>query len=540
MVLRAVDGQRGEVFPKKRYTIRRPSPQGVGMPVLADDHSERPDARVATTFVAHHAFVRERLRGLGVAPPDLDDAAQDVFMVLVRRVADYDPDRPMRHWLAGMARRVARRYRERTRRTVIPFDPQCATVQTDLEDHVRRAEAQAVLESFLSTLDPDRWAVFVLAEIEGLRGTEIAAELGVNLNTVYSRLRSARDTFERALRRHRARERRGLAALLPFGIGQTSRPLGSIVAIGAATLAAPLLVGRWSCANDEDVGVGSRVDPTEPTASEAENLALAVAPRDSIAPRPSDPPLPAAKVFAPRTPDGDGWFSAGSGMSASGDRTLSRESRYRFDGERLVYETTFIGDDDAPYETVGYGERDGFDLVEGEDDWAFTISAGETRVVATTLRATREGCVTYVSHSGPRPASGATRVGSSSRHDFVLEGDSLRHPKDDRECRPIAHPTEQALSGERIDVDVYNDCDETVEFVLFATPEGKQAPPTLPRERIEAGEHRRIRIDKAQWFRVEGGPGARVDGDNGEVHFFGEGCSSIRAQDGDGPAPPLP
>jgi hypothetical protein len=223
-------------------------------------------------------------------------------------------------------------------------------------------------------------------------------------------------------------------------------------------------------------------------------------------------------------------------MSASGDRTLSIESRYRFDGDRLVHETTFIGDDDAPYETVGYGERDGFDLVEGDDDWAFTISAGETRVVTTMLRATREGCVTYVSHSGPRPAAGATRVGSRSRHDFVLEGDSLRHPKDDRECTPIAHPTEEALSGERIDIDVYNDCNEAAEFVIFATPDGKQAPPTLPRERIEAGEHRRIRIDKAQWIlRAEGG-GVRVDGDSGEVHFFGEGCSSFRAQERDGPS----
>jgi RNA polymerase sigma factor (sigma-70 family) len=508
------------------------------MPLLANDHADAPDTRVATTFVTHHAFVRERLRGLGVAPPDLDDAAQDVFMVLVRRIADYDPDRPMRHWLAGMARRVARRYRERTRRTVVPFDPQRGTVDADLEDQVRRAEARVVLEAFLSTLDPDRWEVFVLAEIEGLRGTEIAAELGVNLNTVYARLRSARGEFERALRRHHARERRGLAALLPFGIGRNSWPAGTIVAIGAGTLATVLLVGRWSCATDE--GVGSQA-PTEQAAREVEDPGARVqVPANPISARRSDPPRPGAKVFAPRTPDADGWFSAGSGMSSSGDRTLSKEFRYRFDGDRLVYETTFIGDDDAPYETVGYGERDGFELVEGEDDWAFTILAGETRVVTTILRATREGCVTYVPHSGRRPAPGVTEVGSSSRHDLVLEGGSLRHPRDDRECTPIAHPTEQPLTGTRIDVDVYNDCDEAVEFVIFATPEGKRTPPTLPKERIEAGEHRRIRIDKAQWIRLEGGGAARVDGDSAEVHFFGEDCSWVRAQDRNGPAPPLP
>ncbi|MFY0533997.1 RNA polymerase sigma factor [Nannocystis pusilla] len=64
------------------------------------------------------------------------------------------------------------------------------------------------LQAFLGELDPDRWAVFVLSEIEGLRGTEIAAELGVNLSTVYARLRVAKAGFERTMARRRG-ERRG-------------------------------------------------------------------------------------------------------------------------------------------------------------------------------------------------------------------------------------------------------------------------------------------------------------------------------------------
>jgi hypothetical protein len=104
---------------------------------------------------------------------------------------------------------------------------------------------------------------------------------------------------------------------------------------------------------------------------------------------------------------------------------------------------------------------------------------------------------------------------------------------------PIAHPTEEALSGTTIEIDLYNDCDVPVEFAMFATPEGKQPPPTLPKERIEAGEHRRMRIDQAQWILREGSA-ARLDGDAGEVHFFGEGCDSMRTQDLEAPKPAVP
>ena len=78
---------------------------------------------LAAAFTDHHAFVRERLRGLGVPPAELDDATQDVFEVLARRVADLDPERPVRAWLAGVARKVASRHRERGRRADVAAPP---------------------------------------------------------------------------------------------------------------------------------------------------------------------------------------------------------------------------------------------------------------------------------------------------------------------------------------------------------------------------------------------------------------------------------
>jgi len=55
-------------------------------------------------------------------------------------------------------------------------------------------------------MDSDKREVFVLAEIEELSVVEIADVLGANLNTVYSRLRSARQVFERALERFQTHE----------------------------------------------------------------------------------------------------------------------------------------------------------------------------------------------------------------------------------------------------------------------------------------------------------------------------------------------
>ena len=69
-------------------------------------------------------FVRKRLRGLGVPARSLDDATQDVFEVLVRRIGDYDPERPLVPWMAGVARKVAKRHREWEQRRAPPPLPE--------------------------------------------------------------------------------------------------------------------------------------------------------------------------------------------------------------------------------------------------------------------------------------------------------------------------------------------------------------------------------------------------------------------------------
>ena len=172
----------------------------------------RPGDRVALplamkfddVYETHFAFVWRTLRRLGVPESAADDAVQDVFVVVHRRLADFEGRSSLRTWLFGIAARVASDHRRALRRKGGLHEE----VSAELPDaspgpHESAARSEAVrrLEQVLDLLDDDRRAVFVLADLEQLTAPEIAAALGVNVNTVYTRLRAARDDFNRALAR---------------------------------------------------------------------------------------------------------------------------------------------------------------------------------------------------------------------------------------------------------------------------------------------------------------------------------------------------
>ncbi|MDC0723177.1 RNA polymerase sigma factor [Nannocystis bainbridge] len=166
-------------------------------------------------FREHIGFVHRNLRRLGVAPGAVEDAAQEVFLVVLRR-----PDAPItsvRGWLYGIARKIAWRQRRsagRQHRLAQAFADEAPRAHEGT-DAVAEREAAALLERFLDRLDEDKRAVFLLAELEQMTAPEIARALEVKENTVYSRLRAARQEFDRTFARVRLRERRatGEAAL---------------------------------------------------------------------------------------------------------------------------------------------------------------------------------------------------------------------------------------------------------------------------------------------------------------------------------------
>lgn len=169
--------------------------------------SDEAGSDFADIFERHHDFVWRSLRYLGVAGHAVDDATQDVFIVVHRRLGEFDVRLSMRSWLFGIARRIADKYRVRMARTaglrVLP-DPGAPLP----DEALARREAASVLEAFLSELPAEQREVFVLAELEGLSAPEIATAVDAKLNTVYSRMRLARRAYERMLGRHRARRQR--------------------------------------------------------------------------------------------------------------------------------------------------------------------------------------------------------------------------------------------------------------------------------------------------------------------------------------------
>lgn len=220
----------------------------------------------------YSAMVQGALLRLGVEPGAVDDASQEVFLVLARRFAEYDAQRSLASWLWGIARGVAsthRRSSQRRRRLHTAVSGQPSSEAPSLDDAVARGQARVMLRSFLESLDEDKCAVFVLAELEGCSGPEIAARLDVNLNTVYARLRAARRRFDEAV----GQRRRGLAAASAWlGVrwGVPAVPhvaTASASAVLAAALVVPALDAVPPTAPVATVALG------EPTVQQVEHVA---------------------------------------------------------------------------------------------------------------------------------------------------------------------------------------------------------------------------------------------------------------------------
>ncbi len=146
------------------------------------------------------AYVYRLLLRFGVPTAEVEDATQEVFMIVHRRLPEFDADRgTIKTWLFALARGVAanRRRRVERRLRLLPPAPSSATdAGPTPEQTTGDRELLAMVGAFLSALPEAQRVVFELSEIDGLRGPEIAAALGVKLNTVYTRLRTARLAFK--------------------------------------------------------------------------------------------------------------------------------------------------------------------------------------------------------------------------------------------------------------------------------------------------------------------------------------------------------
>jgi RNA polymerase sigma-70 factor, ECF subfamily len=180
--------------------------RGVGLPAepRADDVPPLPTLR--EVFRAEGGFVLRVLRRMGVPEPDLEDAGQDVFVIVHRRLSSFDRRSSLRAWLFGIASRVAlaRRRSAYARHERTRADLDLTESSADPSDQSTRLDARALLVNALDKLDDDKRAAFILYELEGFSMPEVSAAIGCPLQTAYSRVRVARQVVradvERALR----------------------------------------------------------------------------------------------------------------------------------------------------------------------------------------------------------------------------------------------------------------------------------------------------------------------------------------------------
>lgn len=170
----------------------------------------RPVAEALTLrgiYEAHWRFVWRSVRKMGIPDLRIEDVVQDVFIVVGRQLSAFEGRSSVRTWLYGIAFRVAqddhRRRAKEARTSQIPAENPMGP-----EAYAQRVEAAQLLHELLAELPEEQRVVFVMAELEGLSPAEVAEATGVLINTVYSRLRRAREHLERATERLRVRSQR--------------------------------------------------------------------------------------------------------------------------------------------------------------------------------------------------------------------------------------------------------------------------------------------------------------------------------------------
>lgn len=156
---------------------------------------------VRAVFEAHVDYVWRTLRRLGASPSDVEDLAQEVFLVVHQKLATYDASRPIRPWLFGIARNVLRDHASLARHRREVLDEGDEVAKSD--PNIRFFESAELVYAALSDLEEPLRAILVLRDMDELGLREAAELLSVPVDTAYGRLKRAREAFRLAVRRRR-------------------------------------------------------------------------------------------------------------------------------------------------------------------------------------------------------------------------------------------------------------------------------------------------------------------------------------------------
>jgi RNA polymerase sigma-70 factor (ECF subfamily) len=167
--------------------------------------AERTEPSLESIFRAELPYVWNALRRLGIPERDRTDVAHDVFVAVHRQLETYDASRPVRPWLFGFAFRCASDYRRKAHRVHEVLAHEGDTPANEMPSTRPPADdvlgTNDLLSKALDALDVEKRALIILHELEERPVPEISRALGIPLQTVYSRLNSAREELASAVRR---------------------------------------------------------------------------------------------------------------------------------------------------------------------------------------------------------------------------------------------------------------------------------------------------------------------------------------------------
>jgi RNA polymerase sigma-70 factor (ECF subfamily) len=157
---------------------------------------------------AYFGFVWRYAANRRVPPMAIDDVVQEVFVVVYHRLASFEGRSSLKTWLAGIAHNVVRGYvRKPGNRPESDYSAeelQLLAPGWNPAEALERKAAVQLLHELLDKMSDVQREVFVLCEVEQLSSVEIAEVLGVNENTVRTRLLAARKLFNAGAARARA------------------------------------------------------------------------------------------------------------------------------------------------------------------------------------------------------------------------------------------------------------------------------------------------------------------------------------------------
>jgi RNA polymerase sigma-70 factor (ECF subfamily) len=186
-----------------------------GSPVAKKEAGVPPSTQgLAEIYAQYGAFVWRNLRRMGIPEAAIDDATQDVFLVVHRRLDDFAARSQFKTWLFGIVLRVGQNYRRSwlRRRAVVADAPaveESAVTSQSVPgplEFVEKREAVDLLYELLAELDDEKRAMLISVELEEMSVSEASEAMGIKVNTGYSRLRAAHGAFEKIVARRKARD----------------------------------------------------------------------------------------------------------------------------------------------------------------------------------------------------------------------------------------------------------------------------------------------------------------------------------------------